>query len=117
MTNSCRKNSISVSGIEVYGIEVDSQTRCGHYHSAVDIIAIRFRCCDSYYPCYECHQEISDHPSIRWSKDQFEAKAVLCGACGHQLTIHEYLTSNSVCPACDATFNVGCRDHYHLYFE
>lgn len=108
---------IRVHGIKVHGIEVDPQTRCRHYHSAVDIIAIRFPCCDTYYPCYECHQEVSDHPAARWNKDQTDEKAILCGACGHQLTIHEYLTSESVCLVCNANFNTGCRDHYHLYFE
>lgn len=106
-----------VHNIEVYGIEVDKQTRCGHYHSAIDIIAIKFPCCGVYCPCYECHQEISDHPATKWSKNQTNEKAILCGACGHQLTIQEYTGSNFVCPSCEANFNPGCQHHYHLYFE
>jgi uncharacterized CHY-type Zn-finger protein len=111
------ESSIHVHGIKVHGVDVDQQTRCGHYHSNVDIIAIRFPCCDTYYPCYKCHQEVSDHQAARWNKDQNDERAVLCGACGYQLTIHEYLTSNSICPACHANFNPGCRNHFDLYFE
>lgn len=117
MSNARSQNCISVHGIKVYGVEVDHQTRCKHYHSNVDIIAIRFPCCDAYHPCYECHKEVADHPAARWSKDQTDERAILCGACGHQLTIHEYLTNKSACSACNANFNAGCRAHYHLYFD
>jgi uncharacterized CHY-type Zn-finger protein len=41
----------------------------------------------------------------------------LCGACGHQLTVNEYLNCNSVCPRCRSQFNPGCANHYYLYFE
>jgi len=117
VSNTHIPNSFSVHEIKVYGVQVDSQTRCKHYHSSLDIIAIRFPCCDAYYPCYECHTEASDHPAARWNKDQIDEKAILCGACGSQLTIREYMNSKSVCPACNAHFNPGCRTHYHLYFD
>jgi uncharacterized CHY-type Zn-finger protein len=110
-------SNTNVHGISVYGVEVDSQTRCKHYHSDVDIIAIRFSCCGSYYPCFECHKEVADHPAERWSKSQMDTKAILCGACGHELTIAEYVSGESVCPACLAHFNKGCKTHYHLYFD
>lgn len=108
---------ISIHGVKVYGVEVDSQTRCKHYHSEVDIIAIRFPCCDRYYPCYECHEEVADHPAARWERGQWDEKAILCGACGHELTIREYMAGGSACPKCKASFNEGCRNHYHFYFE
>jgi uncharacterized CHY-type Zn-finger protein len=41
----------------------------------------------------------------------------LCGSCGHQLTVREYLACDSVCPHCRREFNPGCARHYHLYFE
>jgi uncharacterized CHY-type Zn-finger protein len=31
-----------VHGEEIYGEEFDQQTRCAHYHSELDIIAIKF---------------------------------------------------------------------------
>lgn len=117
MTSTGKKKSILVHGTPVHGIEVDPQTRCAHYHTPIDIIAIRFPCCGAYYPCYECHLEAADHSPAVWGKEQTEEKAVLCGACGKELTIREYVTSGSACPGCGAPFNPGCRGHYPLYFD
>jgi uncharacterized CHY-type Zn-finger protein len=33
----------------VHGSEVDAQTRCVHYHSALDVISINMKCCGTYY--------------------------------------------------------------------
>jgi uncharacterized CHY-type Zn-finger protein len=41
----------------------------------------------------------------------------LCGGCGHQLSVKEYLQCDSVCTKCRRAFNPGCARHYHLYFE
>ena len=103
--------------IKVYGLSVDKMTRCVHYHSDVDIIAIRFYCCMAYYPCYQCHDELAGHPRQVWPKNKFNEKAVLCGSCHEQLTVEEYINCHSVCPYCSAKFNEGCHLHHHLYFE
>lgn len=103
--------------VKVLGSTVDLFTRCTHYHSPKDIIAIKFRCCKEYYPCYQCHDEHTDHPSSVWLKEEFDTKAILCGNCKTELTISEYLNSQSICPVCTAAFNPGCQLHYHLYFE
>lgn len=100
----------------VYGNVIDDQTRCKHYDSERDIVAIKFRCCGKYYPCYLCHNENEDHPIRVWMRNEFDAKAILCGNCKRELTIHEYLNANR-CPYCKAAFNPGCSLHYHLYFE
>lgn len=104
-------------GLWYYGVETDPQTRCKHYNSERDIIAIKFKCCGLYFCCYECHQELVDHRPAVWKKEDFGEKAVLCGACGEQLTIGGYLGSDAICPGCNAEFNPGCANHYHLYFE
>ena len=96
---------------------VDNYTRCIHYRSDLDVIAIKFKCCNEYYPCYECHEEESDHEYKVWNKNEFDAKAVLCGVCKNEMTIREYLASGNKCPYCEAAFNPGCSKHYHLYFE
>src|SRR5690349_25049559 len=101
----------------VKGRTVDEHTRCVHYHSPLDIIAIRFKCCDQYYPCYECHQEVAGHGSEVWKKDEFNVRAILCGICNNEMTIREYLASNDRCPHCHSAFNPNCNKHYHLYFE
>jgi uncharacterized CHY-type Zn-finger protein len=103
--------------IRVKGKLVDQQTRCEHYHSALDIIAIKFKCCGDYYPCYQCHGECADHEPAVWKKEEWNTKAVLCGACKQELTINEYLGSNNSCPHCNSAFNPGCSKHHHLYFQ
>ena len=106
-----------IYGTIVIGAEVDAQTRCAHYHSELDIIAIKFKCCEQYFPCYECHAECVRHPAAVWSVNEFDTPAILCGGCGFQLTVNEYLKCDSVCPRCQSKFNPNCARHYHLYFE
>jgi len=102
---------------EVRGIAVDAQTRCAHYHSAIDIVAIKMACCGVYYACKDCHDALAGHAAKVWPLSERDSLAILCGACGAELTIREYMTSGNVCPRCDAAFNPGCRNHYHFYFE
>jgi uncharacterized CHY-type Zn-finger protein len=107
---------IQVNGITVFGQNVDHQTRCVHWHSVLDVIAIRFKCCDRYYPCHQCHEEAAGHPAIVWTANEYDEKAILCGICGHALTIIEYKACENRCPQCTAAFNPGCERHSHLYF-
>jgi uncharacterized CHY-type Zn-finger protein len=100
----------------VLGPVVDDETRCIHYHSPLDIVAIRFACCGEYYPCHACHAESAGHPARQWPRAERDREAILCGACGAELTIAEYLETDS-CPRCAALFNPGCRLHSPLYFE
>jgi uncharacterized CHY-type Zn-finger protein len=103
--------------IEVKGKIVDNQTRCVHYRSDLDIIAIKFKCCNEYYPCFSCHEEEAGHEPQTWKKEEFDTLAILCGVCEHELTINEYLKSDAICPNCQAAFNPKCSIHYHLYFD
>jgi uncharacterized CHY-type Zn-finger protein len=89
-----------IRGINVFGKTVDDQTRCVHWHSELDIIAIKFKCCDKYYPCFSCHEEEADHEHQVWPKEEFDQKAILCGVCGNELTITDYMASNNTCPTC-----------------
>ena len=102
--------------MKVYGRTIDAATRCVHYGTVKDVIAIRFRCCDRYYPCFECHREDATHAADRWPEIEWDQKAILCGICARELTIAEY-RSVSRCPSCDAEFNENCAHHAHLYFE
>ncbi|MFY9753818.1 MAG: CHY zinc finger protein [Candidatus Acidiferrales bacterium] len=101
----------------VRGVDLDPQTRCGHYRGPTDIIAIKMKCCGVYYACKECHQTLADHALEVWPEDEWNQKAILCGACGVELTIRQYMQCDSRCPACRETFNPGCRNHYHFYFQ
>ncbi|MFN8690592.1 MAG: CHY zinc finger protein [Cyclobacteriaceae bacterium] len=111
------KSSLMTARIVVHGKVIDEQTRCEHYHSPADIIAIKFKCCREYYPCFECHTEAADHPVQTWPKHEFDTLAILCGACNTELSIAQYLNSGHQCPACQAPFNPRCQNHYHLYFQ
>ena len=107
----------SASTVTVKGNVVDEHTRCVHYHSPLDVIAIKFKCCGEYYPCFSCHEETSGHGPQVWPKEEWDNKAILCGMCGHELTIHQYMNSGNLCPVCHAGFNPGCKNHYGLYFQ
>lgn len=111
---------MNVSGHEVRGVGVDEQTRCAHYDTDRDVVAIRFPCCDAFYPCFRCHEAVADHPATRWPADSREAGAVLCGRCGITHAIGAYLAldpETPACPACGAAFNPGCADHHDRYVE
>lgn len=105
-----------LSGHEIRGIGLDAQTRCAHYRTALDIIAIKMKCCGVYYACKDCHEALADHPIEVWPHAEWTTRAVICGACGHEMTIEQYMQSGYQCPACGAAFNPGCRKHYHFYF-
>lgn len=107
---------MKIHGREVKGLLKDKQTRCEHYHTAKDVIAIKFPCCQTYYPCHACHEETAQHSARVWKKEEFDHKAVLCGCCGRELTIDEYLKCGFRCPQCGTEFNPNCRLHYSLYF-
>ena len=100
----------------VEGVNLDPQTRCAHYHSALDIVAIRMRCCGVYYACKDCHDVLADHAIVVWPRAEWSAKAILCGACSAELSIESYLGGDNRCPSCRAGFNPGCRHHHRFYF-
>jgi uncharacterized CHY-type Zn-finger protein len=106
-----------INGIPVYGKPVDNQTRCIHWHSELDIIAIKFKCCNKYYPCFSCHEENTNHQPEVWPLKEFNQKAILCGVCGNELSIQDYMSCDNKCPKCSSLFNPGGKNHYHLYFE
>jgi uncharacterized CHY-type Zn-finger protein len=101
----------------VRGVELDPETRCAHWHSALDVIAIKMKCCGVYYACKDCHEVLAGHPAEVWPRAEWDRPAVLCGACGTEMSVKEYLACDNRCPACGALFNPGCRSHHHLYFE
>ena len=99
-----------------HGTSVNERTQCAHYHSERDIIAIKFKCCDEFYACIECHQERADHAPMVWPETEFATQAILCGNCKSTLSITDYLGCDNTCPTCQASFNPSCANHYHLYF-
>lgn len=100
----------------VHGLDLDPQTRCVHWRSPLDIVAIRMRCCGAYYACRDCHDALADHAAQVWPRAEWDQAAILCGACGRELSVSAYLASEDRCPSCGAGFNPGCKTHRHLYF-
>ena len=101
----------------VRGRPVDDETRCVHWHSALDVVAIEFACCREFYPCADCHAETAGHPARTWPATARDEPALLCGVCKHRTTIADYLAAGDACRHCGAAFNPGCRVHRHLYFD
>src|SRR6202012_5491024 len=56
---------------DVRGIDLDSQTRCVHYNSQFDIIAIKMKCCDVYYACKDCHDALASHVLEVWPRREW----------------------------------------------
>lgn len=106
----------TVGSVAVRGVNVDSKTRCAHYATDRDVVAIAFACCETFYSCYRCHDALTDHSPETWDREAFDEDAILCGGCGDRLSIASYL-DNTSCPACDAAFNPNCAEHYSLYFD
>lgn len=106
----------TVHGVPVFGVDVDPETRCAHYRTDRDVVAIRFACCGRYYPCHACHEELTDHEHEVWGPEAFDEEAVLCGVCGTELPISAYLDADDACPNCGVGFNPGCAAHAHRYF-
>lgn len=105
-----------MSATPVRGVGVDAESRCAHYGSDRDVVALRFGCCETYYACHECHAELAGHDAEPWPTARREAPAARCGVCGTTMPGDTYMTA-ATCPDCGAAFNPGCRDHYHRYFE
>jgi uncharacterized CHY-type Zn-finger protein len=107
---------MQLAPVLIQGTQVNARTQCAHYHSERDIIAIKHKCCDTFYACIKCHEEAADHAPQVWPQAEFEELAIYCGNCHTALSINAYLNSDNSCPACQASFNPGCANHYHLYF-
>lgn len=105
----------ALGAVRVLGRTVDDQTRCVHYNTALDVVAIRFKCCGEFYPCHLCHGEAADHDVMVWPPEEGHQHAILCGVCWETMAIGKYLAADG-CSNCGAPFNPGCRLHKHLYF-
>ncbi len=97
----------------IYGLLTDEEGRCAHYHSPLDVAALRCGRCGRYYSCYQCHDALEDHSFE--PAPVTDPQPVLCGVCGRALSLEEYQRGH--CPHCGHSFNPGCRKHYSMYFE
>src|SRR5690625_8025706 len=86
-----------IKGHILKGTVLDSETRCSHYHTELDRIAIKFYCCQTYFPCYLCHKESGCGETKVWPYDKLDKKAILYGACGEELTSKSYQNMEHKC--------------------
>lgn len=84
--------------VEAQGFLVDKQTRCIHYHSKLDIIALQCYDCKKYYACYWCHDSLENHIFEPYPLSLIQDKPILCGVCLKLLTYKQYKESLSVAP-------------------
>lgn len=108
-------NSLVIQNVPILGRELTPLTGCLHYHTDLDVIAIKFACCEEYYACYFCHQELANHPPQKWC--DLTAEAILCGRCGSRFSIEKYLNCQNICPNCACAYNSRCKNHWNLYFD
>ncbi|KAF2809195.1 uncharacterized protein BDZ99DRAFT_46967 [Mytilinidion resinicola] len=107
----------------VHGVSITPLTQCSHWFSALDIIAIKMKCCNEFYACISCHAALAKHNTKVWTKEERDEEAVFCGGCKSVLSIEEYMAGDgkceegSRCPKCNAGWNPGCKNHWSLYFE
>ena len=116
-------NSIDDHTITYHGVEVKSfgQSRCAHWHSPLDVLALQAPCCFKYYACASCHDEQEDHALQPWpTTTPLDTPGLLCGVCKRTFSIGVYLCQEGspVCPysSCGAPFNPGCKNHWPIYF-
>ena len=50
---------------KIYGLLVDNESRCQHYHTELDIVALKCFDCLKYYACYQCHDRLGGTHSFR----------------------------------------------------
>ncbi|GAF40958.1 hypothetical protein FC83_GL002327 [Agrilactobacillus composti DSM 18527 = JCM 14202] len=99
--------------IKLFGALVDTAGRCVHYHSNLDVVALKCAQCQRYYACYQCHDAAEDHHFKAMAKT--DPAPVLCGNCGHTLTFTQYHQGH--CAYCQHAFNPKCSLHEGIYFN
>ena len=102
--------------VQAQGLLVDDESRCVHYHSDKDIVALQCYDCKKYYACYRCHNTLETHTFCPYPLNLKEDRLILCGSCGNTLTYVEY-TEKGTSPFCNAAFNPACQNHYPIYFR
>lgn len=100
---------------KINGLLIDNESRCQHYHTELDIVALKCFECQKYYACYQCHDSLEDHTFRAYPCQLKEDKVLICGVCRHEMTIKEYQEAVA-CPNCHSAFNPACSKHYDIYF-
>ncbi len=73
---------------DCFGIDLDQEYRCLHYHTPLDIVGLKCAFCQTYYACYHCHDQLTDHAFVPTGHQ--ETSPVICGHCRKLLSLAEY---------------------------
>ncbi|MCQ9352650.1 CHY zinc finger protein [Corynebacterium sp. 153RC1] len=106
-------NSGNGTSPQVRGQLVDSQGRCQHYHSQLDVVANKCVTCGQWWACHKCHEEAQGHRFGPMPTNQLGA---MCCACGEVMTYPQY-AAQPHCPSCQHPFNPGCHLHAPIYWQ
>ncbi|WP_252177444.1 CHY zinc finger protein [Endozoicomonas sp. 4G] len=71
---------------------------CDHYHR---LCRVRFKCCETFFPCHRCHNEKVDGNEIACKTNGLNAKdatMLKCSLCDYEGEINE---SSQTCPNCN----------------
>ena len=107
----------------VHSLAVYADSKCAHYHSELDIVALRHPCCGKFYACVACHDALESHRAAPWPRSRWGEPAVCCGACGTVITVLAYMDRYAqneaavTCPACSSGWNPKCKRHWTRYFD
>lgn len=102
--------------VKVYGLFIDNEIWCIYYYLFLDVIVIKFKCCNKYYLCYKCYNEYVFYIIERWVENEFDEKVIMCGVCKYEMCICDYMMVE-MCFCCKVYFNSCCKFYYYLYFE
>lgn len=97
---------------DCFGIDLDQEYRCLHYHTTLDIVGLKCAFCQTYYACYHCHDQLTEHAFV--PTGPAEMFPVMCGHCRKLLSRAEYECGH--CPYCQSPFNPACHRHKDIYF-
>jgi uncharacterized CHY-type Zn-finger protein len=104
---------------DIHGVDLTPLTQCAHWHSPLDVIAIKHACCRKFYACISCHNALeSSHEPAVWKREDWNEAVVFCGNCKRVWSVQEYMAGKeSRCEGCGAGWNPGCKNHWDLYFD
>jgi uncharacterized CHY-type Zn-finger protein len=89
------------------GIDLDAPIRCAHWHAPLDIVAITMKCCGVYYACKDCHDALAAHALQPWPQSEWDERAMLCGAFGHEMTCANISAALTPVPSAGRRSNPG----------
>ena len=99
--NETKETTVEEENVPKYvGVEIEThrESRCKHYHSKLDVLALESSCCNKFYSCVKCHDEMENHAMIPWDSDtSLNRHALLCGVCEKTFSIRTWDMYNYIC--------------------